>query len=138
MAAETRKAFSNASSLSSRSGVTPCRASSTARAPVRSPTSLRRECVAGTIAEPGSAMPSDSAKTAIVLAVPITLHTPTLAQNESSRWSHSSRLSVPSKSSGTMDQMSSVTTGFPRNLATLRGPAVTMIAGLPALAAPIN
>ncbi len=74
----------------------------------------------------------------MVLAVPITLQTPQLAQNTSSSWSHSSAVTRPSISSETRRQPSSVATGVPRNRAQLLGPAVSVIAGFPALAAPIN
>ena len=79
MASSTRSAFSNASALRMRSGVSCEFAIATAVAPLRSAMRMRSAVTAGGDAPPGSIMPSPSVTQAMVLAVPITEQKPTLA-----------------------------------------------------------
>ena len=90
MARSTRRAFSMASAVSTRSGVIRDSASRTAASPVASPARSRSAWTAGMAAVPGSVMPSVSATQAMVLAVPMTAQVPDVV---------ASRLSTPSISS---------------------------------------
>ena len=109
VADNTRMALSNAGGVMTSSGRVPARASSTARTPVRSARSRRRDSTAGTAAEPGNAIPSTSAAMVIVVAVPITLQTPTVGAKTPSSSSHSASLMRPSSRSGTKSHTSEVT-----------------------------
>ncbi len=77
IASSTRSAFSKALAVRMRSGVSFERARPTATVPVRSATRMRSAVTAGGDALPGTAMPSASARHAMVLAVPITEQVPT-------------------------------------------------------------
>jgi len=66
------------------------------------------------------------------------LQTPTVGAKTPSSSSHSWSSMRPSNRSGPKVQMSDVTMERPWKKLQLRGPAVSMMAGLPALAAPIN
>ena len=79
MASSTRIAFSKAFAVSTLSIVKPSRAICTACLPVSSATRRRSAVTAGGEAPPGTVIPSASAMQAMVLAVPITEHVPTLA-----------------------------------------------------------
>ena len=92
MASSTRIAFSNAAGVRIRSIVSLSRAICTACAPVCSAIRMRSAVTAGGDAPPGIVMPSASAMHAIVLAVPITEHVPTLATS----WSFTSAVSSAS------------------------------------------
>ena len=76
IASNTRSAFSIAFGVRIWAGVSRERASATAVSPVASAARRRSACTAGMAAVPGSAMPSVSARHAIVLAVPITAQVP--------------------------------------------------------------
>ena len=76
IASRTRSAFSKAAGVRMRSGVTREPASATAVSPVASAARSRSAWTAGMAAVPGSAMPSVSARQAIVLAVPMTAQVP--------------------------------------------------------------
>ena len=115
VAANTQRALSKAFWVITSSGRVPARASSTARTPVRSARSLRRDSTAGTTAEPGKAMPRTSAAIAMVVAVPMTLQTPTVGAKTPSSSSHSSSSIRPMMRSGPSVQTSEVTTGRPWN-----------------------
>ena len=81
IANNTRMAFLKAAGVSILSMVSPVLAISTACAPVASATRMRSAVTAGGDAPPGTVMPKASAIHAMVLAVPITEHVPTLATN---------------------------------------------------------
>ena len=81
IASNTRIAFSNAFSVKTLSIVNRLRAISTASVPLCSAMRMRSAVTAGGEAPPGTVIPKASAIQAMVLAVPITEHVPTLATN---------------------------------------------------------
>ena len=97
MASSTRRAFSKAAGVRMRSGVRRVRASATAVSPVASAARSRSACTAGMAAVPGSAMPSVSARHAIVLAVPITAQVPAVVARLPSMPSMTSLLICPAR-----------------------------------------
>ncbi len=76
IASSTRSAFSNACTVMIFAGVSFSLAIATARAPVASALRMRSAITAGIAAPPGNIMPIASVHSAIVLAVPITMHVP--------------------------------------------------------------
>jgi hypothetical protein len=97
MASSTRSAFSIAFGVRICAGVTRERASATAVSPVASAARRRSAWTAGIAAVPGSAMPSVSARHAIVLAVPMTAHVPAVVARLPSIPAISSFVSWPAR-----------------------------------------
>ncbi len=138
-ASSTRSAFSTLRSFTMRSGVTPSRASSTARAPVASATRKRSACTAGGVAAPGRLMPSASVTHAIVLAVPITAHVPAVV----ARFDSSSRMRASSSSPARYRahharQSVHAPRRLPSKLPVIIAPTTSAIAGLFAEIAPMS
>jgi hypothetical protein len=139
IAALTRTAFSNAARVMITDGVNAEPASSTARAPVASASTVRRASTAGRPEPPGSIMPSVSARQAIVEAVPMVMQCPDERFRQDSNSSNSSRDTRPARRSSVIRQMSVPDpTSRPRNLPFSIGPPVSRMAGTSALAAPIS
>ncbi len=94
IASNTRSAFSNAFAVRILSGVSFDFAIATAVTPLLSAMRMRSAVTAGADALDGSAIPSASATHAMVLAVPMTEHVPTLATSWSfTRWISSESIS---------------------------------------------
>ena len=135
----TRMAFSKAFRVMILSGVMSFSIRSVMRRPLCSARRMRCEFTAGTAARPGSIMPIASVRDAIVLAVPITMQVP--AEGKSEPWTSSSRSSskLPALYSAHVPRQSE---HAPSTLSSKRppiiGPAVTQMAGISALAAPMS
>ena len=100
IAMSARIALSNASAVRISEGRgPPARAISTARRPASSASARRRESGAGIAAFSGSAIPSVSARAAIVEAVPITMQWPVERDRQASTSQRSSSLSRPARRS---------------------------------------
>ena len=140
MAMSARIALSNAAAVSSSDGRGPrARAISTARRPLISASTSRRESGAGMAALFGSVMPSVSAIAAIVDAVPITMQWPVERDRHDSTSAISSSEMLSARRSAQIFRASvpepiSWSRHTPRSI----GPPVTMIAGTSAEAAPMS
>ncbi len=122
-----------------RSGVSFCRASATAAAPVASAARSRSAWTAGIAAVPGSIMPSASAIAAMVLAVPITAQVPAVVARLPSISSISSRLTSPARKRAQKRRQSvQAPSRSPRHGPVIIGPVTSWIAGTLAEAAPIS
>ena len=140
IAMSARIALSKAAAVKSSKGRGPrSSAISTARRPLISESTSRRESDAGMAALPGSVMPSVSAIAAIVDAVPITMQWPAERERQDSTSAISSSEMLSARRSAQILRASvpepiSRSRHMPRSI----GPPVTMMAGTSAEAAPIS
>lgn len=139
MAALTRIAFSNACRVRICEGRRSSSTIPTIRCPAACPISNRRASTAGQAAEPGSCMPSASARHAIVEAVPMVMQCPLERAMQPSAKKHSSCVIRPALSSSSNFQTCVPDpTSVPRYLPLSIGPPVTITAGRSTLAAAIS
>ena len=107
--------------------------------PLSSAIASRRESGAGILAQPGSVMPSASARLVMVEAVPITVQCPAVRAMHPSTSHHSSSVMRPVRNwSNSLRPSVPEPSLCPRHSPASIGPPGTMMAGMSALAAPIN